>query len=171
MEFLMRKSILVAAVLLGASACTDDDPSRGGFFGGVSGLSSGKYDRQTQERRDTLSAEQQRNRQLHADAARASDDRRRVASERASLQRQNAALNSEIARLRGKLASTESRRGQNAGELRRLSGDLDSLQASGNQVNNDPTLADAEKRRRLDELNQRKQLLERAIDQAAGARS
>jgi septal ring factor EnvC (AmiA/AmiB activator) len=152
MEFLMRKSILVAAVLLGASACTDDDPSRGGFFGGVSGLSSGKYDRQTQERRDTLSAEQQRNRQLHADAARASDDRRRVASERASLQRQNAALNSEIARLRGKLASAES-------------------QASGNQVNNDPTLADAEKRRRLDELNQRKQLLERAIDQAAGARS
>jgi chromosome segregation ATPase len=167
----MRKSILVAAALLGASACTDDDPSRGGFFGGVSGLSSGKYERQTQERRDTLSAEQQRNRQLHADAARASDDRRQVASERAALQRQNAALNSEIARLRGKLASAESRRGQNAGELRRLGGDLDSLQASGNQVNNDPTLADAEKRRRLDELNQRKQLLERAIDQAAGARS
>jgi len=167
----MRKSILTAAALLGLAACTDDDPSRGGFFGGVSGLSSGKYERQTQARRDTLSAEQQRNQQLQSDAARASAQRQQVTSERAALQRQNAALSSDISRLRGKLASAEASRGQNVAELRRLSGDLDALQASGNQVNNDPTLADAEKRRRLDELNQRKQLLERAIDQATGARS
>ncbi|HEX2889762.1 hypothetical protein [Vineibacter terrae] len=167
----MRKVFLVAIALLGVTACTDDDPSRGGFFGGVSGLSSGKYASQTQQRRDTLAAEQQRNQQLQADAAQASAQRQQVASERAALQRQNAALSSEIARLRGKLASAEASRGQNLGELRRLSGDLDALQASGNQVNNDPTLADAEKRRRLDELNQRKRLLERAIDQATGARS
>lgn len=94
-----------------------------------------------------------------------------MASERAALQRENAALNNDIARLRTKLASAEATRGQNVAELRRLSGELDALQASGNQVSSDPTLADAEKRRRLDQLNQRKQLLERAIDQAAGARS
>ncbi|MCW5744967.1 MAG: hypothetical protein KIT36_02045 [Alphaproteobacteria bacterium] len=167
----MRKPILVVALVLGAAACTNDDPSRGGFFGGVSGLSSGTYDRQTQARRDTLAAEQQRNQQLQADAARTGAERQQVAGEKAALQRQNAALNSEIARLRGKLAAAEATRGQNIAELRRLARELDALQASGNQVNNDPTLADAEKRRRLQELNQRKQLLERAIDQAAGARS
>ena len=167
----MRKPIIAAATLQAVAACTNDDPSRGGFFGGMSGLSSGTYDRQTQQRRDALAAEQRRNQQLQADAAQAGAQRQQVASERAALQRQNAALNSEITRLRGKLASAEAARGQNSAELRRLRGDLDSLQASGNQVNNDPTLADAEKRRRLDELNQRKQLLERAIDQAAGARS
>jgi DNA repair exonuclease SbcCD ATPase subunit len=153
------------------AACTSDDPSRGGFFGGVGGLSSGTYERQTQARRDALAAEQQRNQQLQADAARASAQRQQSANERAALQRQNAALNSEIARLRGKLATAEAQRGQNTVELRRLSGELDALQASGNQVSADPTLAEAEKRRRLDQLNQRKQLLERAIDQAAGARS
>jgi len=167
----MHKPILAAITVLGLAACTDDDPSRGGFFGGVSGLTSGKYERQTQARRDTLSGEQQRNQELQSDAARAGAQRQQVASERAALQRQNAALSSDISRLRGKLSSAEASRGQNVAELRRLSGDLDALQASGNQVNNDPTLADAEKRRRLDELNQRKQLLERAIDQATGARS
>ena len=68
----MRKPILVAVALLGVAACTDDDPSRGGFFGGVSGLSSGTYARQTQQRRDTLATEQRRNQQLQADAAQAS---------------------------------------------------------------------------------------------------
>lgn len=165
------RTLFVAAALLGLAACTNDDPSRGGFFGGVSGLSSGTYERQTQARRDTLSAEQQRNQQLQTDAARTGAQRQQVASERAALERQNAALGAEINRLRGKLSAAEANRGQNAAELRRLSGELDALQASGNQVNNDPTLADAEKRRRLDQLNQRKQLLERAIDQAAGARS
>lgn len=167
----MRQLILVTTLLLGVTACTSDDPSRGGFFGGMSGLSSGTYERQTQARRDALAAEQQRNQQLQADAQRAGSQRQQVAAERAALQRQNAALNNEIARLRAKLASAEAARGQNVAELRRLNGELDALQASGNQVNNDPTLADAERRRRLDELNQRKQLLERAIDQAAGARS
>ena len=167
----MRRPILAVAAILGIAACTNDDPSRGGFFGGVSGLSSGTYDRQTQQRRDELTAEQQRNQQLQADAARAGSQRQQVASERASLQRQNAALNNDIARLRGKLTAAEVSRGQNNAELRRLHGDLDALQASGNQVNNDPTLADAEKRQRLEQLNQRKLLLERAIDQAAGARS
>ncbi len=167
----MRIPILAVAAILGIAACTNDDPGRGGFFGGVSGLGSGTYDRQTQQRRDELSAEQQRNQQLQADAARAGAQRQHGASERASLQRQNAALNNDIARLRGKLSAAEASRGQNNAELRRLHGDLDALQASGNQVNNDPTLADAEKRRRLEQLNQRKQLLERAIDQAAGARS
>ncbi|TWT08837.1 lipoprotein [Reyranella sp. CPCC 100927] len=167
----MRKPILAIIAVLGLAACTDDDPSRGGFFGGVSGLSSGKYERQTQARRDTLGAEQQRNQQLQSDAARANAQRQQVASERAALQRQNAALGSEITRLRGKLSTAEASRGQNVAELRRLSGDLDALQASGNQINNDPTLADAEKRRRMEELNHRKQLLERAIDQATGTRS
>jgi len=167
----MRTSILALVAILGIAACTNDDPSRGGFFGGVSGISSGTYDRQTQQRRDTLAAEQERNQQLQADAARAGAQRQQVASERAALQRQNASLNSEISRLRGKLATAEAARGQNTAEMRRLHGDLDALQASGNQINNDPTLADAEKRQRLDQLNQRKQLLERAIDQAAGARS
>jgi chromosome segregation ATPase len=167
----MHKSLLFAAALLALTACDTSDPSRGGVLGGIGGLATGAYDRQTQQRRDALSAEERRNQQLRADAARAGEERRQVTSERAALRRQNAALSSEIARLRSKLASAEARRGQNVAELRRLGADLDSLQASGNQVNNDPTLADAEKRRRLDELNQRKQLLERAIDQAAGVRS
>lgn len=167
----MRTLIIGAATLISLAACTNDDPSRGGFFGGISGLGNGTYDRQSQQRRDALSAEQQRNQQLQADAARAGSQRQQVAGERAALQRQNAALNNDIARLRGKLSAAEASRGQNSAELRRLHGDLDSLQASNNQVDSDPTLAAAEKRQRLEQLNQRKQLLERAIDQAAGARS
>ncbi len=167
----MRRTMLAAAMLGGLAACNSDDPSRGGFFCGVSGLSSGAYERQTQQRRDALAVEQQRNRQLQADAQRAGAERQQVAAERAALQRQNATLNNDIARLRSKLASAQAARGHDVAELRRLGGEVEALQASTNQVNNDPTLADAEKRRRLEELQRRKQLLERAIDQAAGARS
>ncbi len=45
--------MLVSALLL--SACqTTDDPRDGGLMGGVSGLSSGAYDRRIQEREDSL---------------------------------------------------------------------------------------------------------------------
>ncbi|MBL8675662.1 MAG: hypothetical protein JNL07_12290, partial [Rhodospirillales bacterium] len=46
----------------------------------------------------------------------------------------------------------------------------DDLQRRGDMVQQNPTLADAEKRRQLDDLTRQKTLLQQAIDQATGTR-
>jgi chromosome segregation ATPase len=174
MEGFMRNLLGTAALMLALAACNTTDPNQGGFFGGVGGLVSGNYERDTQARRDALAAEQARNRDLRTQAAASQAERQQVAYERASLQQQVAALNGDIGRLRGRLGAAEAQR-RNDPQLANLRAELEALERSVRLASSDNSgrdaAAEAAKRRQIEELQRRKQLLERAIDQAAGARS
>ncbi len=168
---MIRPLLPIAAIAMALTACNTTDPSQGGFFGGVGGLSSGNYERGTQARRDGLTTEQQRAQQLQDQHARTETERQQVSGEKAALQRQTATLNGDISRLRGRLSAAEASRGQNNAEVQRLRGEVDALDRQTQLTTADPTLGDAEKRRRIEELSRRKDLLQRAVDQAAGVKS
>lgn len=170
----MRNLLGSAALALALAACNTTDPNQGGFFGGVGGLVSGNYERDTQARRDALATEQDRNRQLRGQAAASQSERQQIAYERANLQSQVNALNGDINRLRGRLNAAEAQK-RNDPQLANLRAELEALERSVRLAASDNSgrdaAAEAAKRRQIDELTRRKQLLERAIDQAAGTRS
>jgi len=170
----MRKLLGTTALTLALAACNTTDPNQGGFFGGLGGLASGNYSRDTQARRDTLAGEQARNQQLRDQAAANQAERQRVAYERAGLQQQIAALNNDIGRLNGRLSAAEAQK-RNDPQLANLRAELAALERSVRLTASDNSgrdaAAEAAKRRQVEELQRRKQLLERAIDQAAGTRS
>jgi DNA repair exonuclease SbcCD ATPase subunit len=170
----MRNLLASAALALALAACNTTDPNQGGFFGGMGGLISGNYERDTQARRDALAAEQARNRDLQAQASASQAERQRIAYERASLQQQVAALNNDIGRLRGRLNAAEAQK-RNDPQLANLRAELEALERSVRLAASDNSgrdaAAEAAKRQQIQELQRRKQLLERAIDQAAGAKS
>jgi chromosome segregation ATPase len=170
----MRNLLATTALALALAACNTTDPNQGGFFGGMGGLVSGNYERDTQARRDALAAEEARNRDLRAQAAASQSERQQVAYERASLQQQIATLNGDIGRIRGRLDSAEALK-RNDPQLANLRAELEALERSVRLAASDNSgrdaAAEAAKRRQLDELTRRKQLLERAIDQAAGGKS
>ena len=83
----MRILLGTTALMLALAACNTTDPDQGGFFGGLGGLASGSYERDTQARRQGLAAEQARNQQLRDQAAANQSERQRVAYERSNLQR------------------------------------------------------------------------------------
>lgn len=167
----MRNLLAPTALMLALAACNTTDPNQGGFFGGMGGLLSGNYERDTQARRDALAAEQARNRDLQAQASASQRERQQVAYERASLQQQIAALNGDIGRLRGRLDSAEALK-RNDPQLANLRAELEALERSVRLAASDNSgrdaAAEAAKRRQIDELTRRKQQLERAINQAAG---
>lgn len=167
----MRILIGTTALTLALAACNTTDPNQGGFFGGIGGLTSGSYERDTQARRQALAAEQARNQQLRDQAAANQSERQRVAYERASLQQQIAALNGDINRLRGRLSAAEAQK-RNDPHLANLRAELEALERSVRLASSDnaparDAAAEAAKRRQVEELQRRKQQLERAIDQAA----
>lgn len=167
----MKTPLLAAAALglvLPLAACNSEDPNKGGLFGGVGGLSTGNYQRRVDDKGRQVTAEQQRNEELRQQAARSQADERATTAEKAELRRRSSALDADLARLRGQLGSATARTDQGRAELARLRGELDSLQRSNDLAAQDPTLPDAERRRRLDDLTRRKQELERAIGVAVG---
>ncbi len=170
----MRGLVTATALALTLAACNTTDPDQGGFFGGIGGLASGSYERDTQARRDALAAERARNQQLRDQASASQAERQQVAYERASLQQQVAALNGDINRLRGRLNAADAQR-RNDPQLANLRAELEALERSTRLAGSDSpprdAAAEAAKRRQVEELTRRKQLLERAIDQAAGVRS
>lgn len=166
----MRSLLATTALALTLAACNTTDPNQGGFFGGLGGLVSGNYERDTQARRDTLAAEQARNRDLRAQAAASQSERQQIAYERASLQQQVAALNNDINRLNGRLSAAEAQK-RNDPQLANLRAELAALERSVRLASSDTgarnAAEEAAKRQRIEELTRRKQELERAIDQAA----
>lgn len=166
----MRNLLGTAALALALAACNTTDPNQGGFFGGVGGLVSGNYERDTQARRDALAAERARNQQLRDQAAASQTERQQIAYERASLQQQIAALNGDLSRLRGRLSAAEAQK-RNDPQLANLRAELEALERSARLAGSDnagrDAAAEAAKRRQIEELQRKRQQLERAIDQAA----
>lgn len=96
----MKFSIIGPTLLLVAGCATSDDPAAGGFFNGVSGLSSGTYQDRVDERQGDVETEQAR-------AAALSTQQASVAAQSASVAEQIAALRAQLTQLRIQIANQQ----------------------------------------------------------------
>lgn len=82
----MIRTVLIAASVAALSGCvTSDDPGEGGFFNGVSGISSGRYEEQIAAQEADVAAAEARNASLAQDQARLSAQIKAAESELAKL--------------------------------------------------------------------------------------
>ncbi|GGE51914.1 hypothetical protein [Actibacterium pelagium] len=80
------KALLLAGAAFGLLGCvTSDDPSEGGFFNGVSGISSGTYEGRIAEREQSVDEAEARNEALATEQARLSSQISSARSELAKL--------------------------------------------------------------------------------------
>ncbi len=163
----MKRIIIVICAGLSAGACvTADDPAKGGFLGGVGGLSSGAYDRRVQERQQTLDNEKDRNLSLQ----RTREDLRRqeaaLAAERAELTTKMNNLDQDLKRLGDRLGSAQQSRRLAPEASAKMQTELDQIKRSNDLIKRDEFAATEEKRKRLDELAKRKAELEQTLSQA-----
>ena len=113
------------ALLLPAGCAATDNPSEGGFGGGVYGLLSGGYDRRLQERQARLGGAQLENQYLTVDNRQLGNEAGETAAKRKRLRQQLFALNArtkELTAQTGRMqAGTDAMRGQRAELDNRLS--------------------------------------------------
>lgn len=82
---------LVGALSL-VGCAVSDDPSKGGFFGGIMGVESGAYDQRISERQATLDA-------VKIQRQGAEEEQRQLASEHAAKQTEKSQLGAQVTKL------------------------------------------------------------------------
>jgi chromosome segregation ATPase len=113
----MLRSLLVVIVsAVALTACVSNDPRKGGFFGGLSGINSGAYDARIQQRGEEL------NRQEHINQ---------------SLQDQSKALDTEAQAWEAEVASEHERLDEMNDNLSNLESDVNDLKAKSIQQKTD----------------------------------
>jgi len=156
--------LLVALPLGGCQ--TSEDPAQGGFFSGLSGLSSGAYERRLQSRQAELVSAQQSQTGLRAQTERAHAEQAEVKASLAKNEREMQALQNDVQRLRTQLAKErrQQKAGQNAvGEMER---EVEQLGAQLALLQKAPGLSDKQQQERLNSLKQRYETLNTAFLQA-----
>jgi len=140
------------SALLGAGCETTDDPSKGGFFGGMHGLSSGAYERRTQEREARLQQLRDAQADLEAEHAALEDDvdqgRARIARQERKLERLRGevdALVDNVERIRIGSSTERARMEERRRRLAQLESDLQRLERERGMPGSD--LAELERRR------------------------
>ncbi|MCB2100625.1 MAG: hypothetical protein KDE22_07130 [Rhodobacterales bacterium] len=163
-----RLTALVGAGLLAAGCQTTDDPSKGGYLSGINALNTGAYDRRLEDKRNTLEAERQRGRALDQDLRRSRAEQARLSEQTAAAERQLANLRTELNGLERRIAEATRNHSASQSELAALKDEIDDLQRSRSLLAADPVVDVETKRRRLADLERRRALLEKALEEALG---
>lgn len=147
---------LFLAVLAG---CESNDPRQGGFFGGIAGLASDKYDARVREREARLAVVRGQGQELTAESTQletanaALADKISVQERRlGELQRDIAALESDTKKLRLQKASQEQERAELAAKIASVKSEIEVLRKRTATAS---SAAEVEQlKRRLQELEQ-----------------
>ncbi|MFP4154884.1 MAG: hypothetical protein ACLFSG_04230 [Halothiobacillaceae bacterium] len=118
----------LACILLLGGCATSDDPREGGFFGGVSGISSGAYDERVRTREERLAALRAAQQDLAAEQGELDRSRSEAEQVLAAEQRRLAALQGDIDELDGRVARLAAEDDASAGRIAQLRTRIDSLQ-------------------------------------------
>lgn len=105
----VSRFFIIMAVAGSVSACATDDPSKGGFFGGLVGLSSGSYSEDLEGRKARLEALKQRqaeaeklNKELKAQLETREEAAQRLTSEVQGMDGEIAQARSRLSKLKSK---------------------------------------------------------------------
>ncbi|NLC70777.1 MAG: hypothetical protein GX751_05395 [Desulfuromonadaceae bacterium] len=157
-------------LLFGGCAGKDYDPQKGGFFGGVAGLSSGGYKDRVQDREARLAQLRATQQQLNAETAglegqksaalvKVGKDKARVSSmqaEIASLDKKSKALAAKDGADKQRVADLQKRTAALKKQMAKQSSSLDALEGSG--------LGDQEVDLRRKQLEQQRNALRREYE-------
>jgi chromosome segregation ATPase len=105
MKFML---LIVSATLLNACA-TSNDPRKGGFFGGLSGINSGAYDERVQQRQDELNRQQNVNRDLKDTSKSLESEVQAKSTELASEQQRMTELDANLLKLDAEVGKLEAK--------------------------------------------------------------
>lgn len=134
----MNKVTLVSAFLIALlSACaTSTNPSEGGFFGGVQGLSSGEYDRRIEDRQQRLDRLRSDKKSLDDEGRQLSKSEKKLKSQVAAEKRKVNQLNKDTEALRKRIALLSKEGKGTQQQIDRITKRLTVLQNGINATNN-----------------------------------
>lgn len=165
----MRLSLLSLFMVLPllAGCATSEDPNKGGFISGLSGITSGTYDRRQQTLQEQLQDEQDVTTEKQRELERATAERDVVSAQRAAKEKQYAALQKDLSALRKRVKDAAAKNAKLRQEADRLNAEISDLEARTRMLQRSP-LSDQENQKRLDQLRKEKSALERELDLATG---
>lgn len=128
---MILKHITTVALALLLSGCVTggDDPRQGGFFGGVSGLSSGRYENRVKEREARLAQLRATQQGLDAKKGSLEADKSAALTRVVADRNRVAAMQSEIAALEKNTRSLSTRQGADQKRVRELQQRITELKA------------------------------------------
>jgi chromosome segregation ATPase len=157
----------ILAPLVLAACVTSDDPRAGGFIGGISGLSSGAYDRRVQDRQDATSALQAENEALERRAKEVQGRRVAATQDREAAARLLTTLQGDLTSLKQKLAAAKKSGSASSATLDKLRNDLTTLELENRDVGaKSATMGEAATSQRIKEIDEKKRQLEMTLDDA-----
>ena len=161
------RRLVVIGALAALSACsTSDDPSRGGFFSGVAGISSGTYERRIQNQQGTLQQEQQRSGELRESTDRMRAENAQVQASLQAAERDMAAMRGETERLQASLQTERQRQQIDEKVARGLQAEIDHVQQQIDLVRSSGSLPPEEMQKTLVQLRNRLQVLNQTFVKA-----
>lgn len=163
MKRTMKRTLLAAALLLPLSACVTDDPTKGGFFGGVGGLSSGTYSKRIDERKTELENQQDQRIANQRALDRAQQEQSAVADQRRASEAKLQTLQNDLAGLRRRLAVAQGRESASKAKLASLSLEAEQLERDTKLAQADGFATPEERTQRLEQLRRSKEELERQV--------
>lgn len=131
-----RSGITACGLLLSLSlgGCVTDDPSKGGFLGGIAGLTTGAYDKRLETQKNTLEEHKQRqaeaeraNAELKAQLAAREREAQQLKAQTASLDREIAKTNARLQRLGGDATGMAEKRKAMVANLTRIKKEIAAL--------------------------------------------
>ena len=156
---------IVVVLAVAASGCAttpaDCDPAKGGYLTGMSCMASGGYKARQDEKQATLARERQQQAALEGQY-------RTVQGEQAAVRAQRVAAERRYSSLQGELDAMRSKLRQGKAGNQQLEADVDRLKAQVQMLQSDTVTPADQKAKRLKELEQQKESLERQIEVALG---
>jgi septal ring factor EnvC (AmiA/AmiB activator) len=164
----LNRAVLVLA--LGLSACAADDPNRGGFFGGLSGIFSGHYDRRLEERQaglDRAAARERDEARIKEALDQDLEDRRATAN---ALDREIAAIEEDVSALRRDIARLDAAKLATEEEVALVEAEVATALDRIDEIETDPEVLEQEARDRAAALRRYIEELQAALDALESSR-
>ena len=154
--------VITTSFCTAVTACaTSNDPSSGGFFGGVGGLMSGNYDRAVSDKERQLEDAKDQNIALARSSDRRTAELTATQLEFEKSETRLAALNLDITGLNKQLSQANSSSPSNVAKAADLQSKLSKLDAEVQRES--LSMDDAAKQARIAELERRKEEISKAI--------
>lgn len=166
MRILLNVGIfMIATVINGCTTCTttENDPSKGGFFGGVCGLTSGAYKERRDEKEANLQASQaeqqaaeSEKRRLHSDKAEKLRQKQTLEADLNNIDNENKKLSSAVDKIKSEDVAARQKKAQLQARIQNLNAQIAQLKKQAASVpesaQNDAAIAAHKKK--AEELNQ-----------------
>jgi chromosome segregation ATPase len=163
---LISSAAICTTLMFGCT--TTNDPSSDNFFAGLANLSRGEYERRVDDKRQTLEAAEEEQERLRAERATADAERDAIGTERQAAEQRLSDIDASLMEMNKRLNEAQGSQQLEEAELVQLERELDALEKQQSLLSANPGLSADAKVRQIDELEEKKKILEEALTSALG---